>query len=68
MNLAGVDGHRAELIDETRIDLGIDPIIPSKSYEVRDARMGQFDMDCHRRRSIVKRSIGRLEECRRAFA
>ncbi|XZE44555.1 transposase [Pirellulaceae bacterium SH467] len=45
LNLAGDKGYRAEWIDKTLIELGINPIIPSKSYEDRDARMAQFDGD-----------------------
>lgn len=68
VNLAGDKGYRAEWIDETLIDLGINPIIPSKSNEDRDARTAQFDGDCYRRRNIVERSIGWLKECRRVFS
>lgn len=63
--LAGDKGYRAEWIDEYLVETGILPIIPSKSNEDRDARFVEFDKDTYRRRNIVERVIGWLNECRR---
>ena len=66
--LAGDKGYRASWIDETLDELGIHPVIPSKSNEDRDQRQVAFDRESYRRRNIVERSIGWLKECRRVFS
>ena len=66
--LAGDKGYRADWIDEYLLDLGIQPVIPSKANENRDARPVAFDKDAYRDRNIVERLIGWLKECRRVFA
>ncbi len=66
--LAGDKGYRADWIDEYLIELGIQPVIPSKENEDRDARRVEFDRDSYRRRNIVERLIGWLKEARRIFS
>jgi transposase len=68
VNLAGDKGYRATWIDEELKRLGINPVIPSKSNEDRDARGIKFDRETYRRRNIVERAIGWLKECRRVFS
>ena len=66
--LAGDKGYRADWIDEQLLELGITPVIPSKSKENRDARPVPFDKDAYRDRNIVERLIGWLKESRRIFS
>ena len=66
--LAGDKGYRADWIDKYLIGLGINPVIPSKANEDRDARLVEFDRDAYRRRNIVERLIGWLKEARRIFS
>lgn len=66
--LAGDKGYRADWIDQSLITLGIQPVIPSKENENRDARPVEFDRDAYRRRNIVERLIGWLKEARRIFS
>ena len=66
--LAADKGYRADWIDPYLLDLGITPVIPSKSNEDRDARPVAFDKEQYRNRSIVERFIGWLKECRRVFS
>jgi transposase len=66
--LGGDKGYRAACIDEYLIGLGIDPVIPSKEYEDRDARPIALDRETYRRRNIVERLIGWLKECRCIFS
>lgn len=66
--LAGDKGYRAEWIDDYLLGLGIQPVIPSKSNEDRDARRVEFDRDDYRDRNIVERLIGWLKENRRVFS
>ena len=66
--LAGDKGYRADWIDDYLLDLGIKPVIPSKSNEDRDARPVEFDRDAYRQRNIIERLIGWLKECRRVFS
>jgi len=68
INLAGDKGYRAAWIDEKLLELGINPVIPSKSDEDRNARRAEFDKDSYRRRNIAERAIGWMKECRRAFS
>lgn len=66
--LGGDKGYRADWIDEYLLDLGIDPVIPSKENEDRAARPVEFDKEAYRRRNIVERLIGWLKESRRIFS
>lgn len=66
--LAGDKGYRADWIDETLLELGITPVIPSKENQDRDARPVEFDRELYRERNIVERLIGWLKECRRVFS
>ena len=66
--LAGDNGYRADWIDETLLDLGIQPVIPSKQNKDRDARPVEFDREAYRQRNIVERLIGWLKESRRIFS
>ena len=66
--LAGDKGYRADWIDETLVERGITPVIPSKVNEDRESRLVPFDRAAYRRRNIVERLIGWLKECRRIFS
>lgn len=66
--MAGDKGYRAAWIDEYLLDAGIQPVIPSKSNEDRDARGIEWDADAYRRRNIIERLIGWLKENRRLFS
>ncbi len=66
--LAGDKGYRADWIDAYLLELGIQPVIPSKANQDRDARPVAFDKDAYRGRNIVERLIGWLKECRRVFS
>ena len=66
--LAGDKGYRADWIDNQLLELGITPVIPSKSNENRDARPVSFDKETYRDRNIVERLIGWLKESRRIFS
>lgn len=66
--LAGDKGYRANWIDEYLLDLDIQPVIPSKDNEQRDARPIAFDRDAYRDRNIVERLIGWLKENRRILS
>lgn len=68
VSLSGDKGYRAEWIDEYLLELGIQPVIPSKKNEDRDARPVEFDREKYRRRSIVENLIGWLKESRRVFS
>ncbi len=50
------------------LDLGITPMIPSKTNEDRHKRPVEFDKQGYRDRNIVARLIGWLKECRRVFS
>ena len=54
-SLAGDKGYRANWIDEHLIHLGINPVIPSKTNEDREAPSVKFDPDKYRDRNIVER-------------
>ena len=56
--LAGDKGYRADWIDAYLLALGIEPVIPSKANEDRDARAVTFDREAYRNRNIVERLIG----------
>lgn len=66
--LGGDKGYRADWIDEYLINLGIEPVIPSKENEDRTARPVEFDKVAYRRRNIIERLIGWLKENRRIFS
>lgn len=66
--MAGDKGYRADWIDEYLLELGVQPVIPSKCNEDSDARPVSFDRDAYRRRSIVEQLIGWLKESRRIFS
>ena len=61
VSLGGDKGYRAAWIDEYLLDLGIEPVIPSKENEDRNARPVEFDREKYRRRNIVERLIGWLK-------
>jgi transposase len=66
--LGGDKGYRADWIDEYLLNLGIQPVIPSKENEDRNSRPVEFDKEAYRRRNIVERLIGWLKENRRIFS
>ena len=66
--LAGDKGYRADWIDHYLIDLGINPVIPSKENEDRSACPVEFDRAAYKQRNIVERLIGWLKENRRVFS
>jgi transposase len=66
--LAADKGYRADWIDNQLFELGITPVIPSKSNENRNARLVPFDKDAYRKRNIVERLIGWIKESRRIFS
>lgn len=66
--LAGDKGYRAEWIDQYLLDAGIQPVIPCKSNEDREARGVEWDGDAYRQRNIIERLIGWLKENRRIFS
>jgi transposase len=68
VKLGGDKGYRAEWIDAYLLDLGIQPVIPSKENEDRTDRPVKFDRRAYRKRNIVERLIGWLKESRRIFA
>jgi len=65
LNFAGDKAFRAAWVDEYLLDLGINPVIPSKENEDRRLRAVPFDKAMYRRRSIVECLIGWLKESRR---
>jgi transposase len=66
--LAGDKGCRADWIDEYLLDLDIQPVIPSKGNEDRDARPAEFNREAYRQRNIVERLIGWIKESRRVLS
>lgn len=66
--LAGDKGYRADWIDACLLELGIQPVIPSKENEDREARGITFEREAYRDRNIVERLIGWLKESRRIFS
>jgi transposase len=68
VQLAGDKGFRAEWIDRLLLDLGIQPVIPSKENEDRNARAIDFDREAYRARNIIERLIGWLKESRRILS
>jgi transposase len=68
VQLAGDKAFRADWIDELLLDLGIQPVIPSKENEDREARGVEFDREAYRSRNVIERLIGWLKESRRIFS
>jgi len=68
VTLAADKGYRADWVDGYLLELGITPVIPSKTNENRDARPVAFDRELYRDRNIIERLIGWLKECRRIFS
>jgi transposase len=66
--LAGDKAYRADWIDEYLLNAGIQPVIPSKSNEDREARGVDWDAGAYRNRNIIERLIGWLKESRRIFS
>lgn len=66
--LAADKGYRADWIDEYLLNLGINPVIPSKENQDRSKRPVEFDKEAYRDRNIVERLIGWLKENRRIFS
>ena len=50
------------------LDIGVEPVIPSKQNEDRIKRKVEFDKVFCRARNIVERVIGWLKECRAVFS
>jgi transposase len=65
--IGGDKGYRADWIDEWLLEQGIEPVIPSKVNEDREARAVAFDKEAYRARNIIERLIGWLKECRRVL-
>jgi transposase len=66
--IGGDKGYRAAWIDEYLLNLGVQPVIPSKENEDRAARPVEFDREAYRRRNVIERLIGWLKESRRVFS
>ncbi|TWT65550.1 IS5 family transposase [Crateriforma conspicua] len=60
--IAGDKGYSSHAIRDRLRELGIKPVIGSKSNESREE---EFDREAYRRRNIVERLIGWLKESRR---
>jgi len=54
VRLAGDKGYRMDRIDESLLECGIIPVVPSKSNEDPSLRLDDFDKASYRRRSIVE--------------
>lgn len=67
VQLAGDKAYRADWIDQSLSDLGIQPVIPSKTGE-QSERHVEFDREAYRDRNIIERLIGWLKESRRVFS
>jgi transposase len=66
--MAGDKSYRAEWIDAYLLERGIQPVIPSKCNEDREARGIAWDAKAYRGRNIIERLIGWLKESRRIFS
>ena len=66
--LAGDKADRADWIDNVLLEVGIKPVIPSKSNEDRTKQKIEFDKPTDRDRNIVERLFGWPKESRRTFA
>lgn len=65
--LAGDKGYRYDWIDQWLLEQDIEPVIPSKVNEDREARPVEFDAPSYRRRSVIEQLIGWMKECRRVM-
>ena len=65
VHLAGDKAYRADWIDNYLLDLGMQPVIPSKDNELHDARPVEFNREVYKQRSIIENLIGWLKESRR---
>src|SRR5438105_941847 len=68
VQLGGDKGYRADWIDEYLLELGIEPVTPSRHNKDHDRRSLKFDRQAYRQRNIIERLIGWLKESRRIFA
>ena len=66
--LAGDKGYRADWIDAMLLEIGVQPVIPSRVHEHHEARPIKFDKRSYRRRNIIERLIGWLKESRAVFS
>jgi transposase len=66
--LAGDKAYRAKRSDDELLQLGIQPVIPSKSNQDPSTRPVDFNPADYCRRNIVERLIGWLKESRRVFS
>ena len=66
--MAGDKGYRAAWIDEYLLEEGMQPVIPSKENEDREARGIEWDGEAYKRRNVIERLIGWLKENRRIFS
>jgi transposase len=65
VRLAGDKVYRMDRIDESLLERGIIPVVPSKSNEGPSSCLVDFDKANYRWRSVVEQLIGWLKECRR---
>ena len=65
--LAGDKGYRADWIDDCLLEMGIDPVIPSRTNEPDRMKSLPLDREKYRSRNIVERLIGWLKESRRVM-
>lgn len=68
LQMAGDKSYRAQWIDECLLRLDIQPVIPSKTNQDREARLIEFDADRYKQRNIIERLVGWLKESRRIFS
>jgi transposase len=68
LQLAGDKAYRAQWIDDYLLELEIQPVIPSKENQDREARGVEFDRETYKQRNIVERLVGWLKESRRIFS
>jgi transposase len=66
--MAGDKGYRADWIDEYLLTEGIQPVIPCKKNEDREARGVDWNEAAYRQRNIIERLIGWLKESRRILS
>ena len=65
--LAGDKAYRsAKIIDQWDLE-GVQPVIPEKGKKANDVDHPHFDREAARRRNVVERLFGRLQEFRRLF-
>jgi transposase len=66
--MAGDKSYRANWIDAYLLEMGMQPVIPSKSNEDCETRGIEWDGEAYRGRNIIERLIGWLKESRRIFS